>query len=314
MNYEIFKMNNIISTITPTTIDGFLLFYTSEDRSFNILNHLSLINILPSNIIIISPNNISNEEIKSLELKFNIHINILIISYDYFDKLIPYLKEINGYLNRKNTIGLDITCMPIPLFTQILNFIYKHHKNIKIISYYSEPNHYSLDKLFDYTAYDGEIDIKVIPGFEGKTSKLNEDKRVLFYILGFEMKYLNKIIPQEINPDVIVPINGFPSFFPKYKDIALINNDANYYEQDIEIIFAEANNPFNTYNQLIQLKNKFSTYFIDIIPAGTKPMALGACLFAIKSKNNDVRILFPFPSKYKIKQSHGSGKAWEYQI
>ena len=128
------------------------------------------------------------------------------------------------------------------------------------------------------------------------------------------MRYLSKIIPQEINPDIIVPINGFPSFFPKYKDIALINNDVNYYENDIEIIFAEANNPFNTYNQLLLLKNKYSTYYIDIIPTGTKPMALGACIFALKSQNNDIRILYPSPSEYKNKQSYGSGKTWEYKI
>ena len=80
------------------------------------------------------------------------------------------------------------------------------------------------------------------------------------------------------------------------------------------MVFSSANNPFETYNQMNYLKNQHKDYCIDIIPAGTKPMALGACLFALKNGNNDIRILFPFPSVYENQHSIGKGTMWEYII
>ena len=184
---------------------------------------------------------------------------------------------------------------------------------MQLIVYYTEPEHYNLDNLFDFNALDGEIDFKAIPGFEGVTAQKNDAKRIIFYILGFEKNYINRLIPQEIKSEGIVPINGFPSYFPKYKDISLINNNVNYYDLDIKIVYAEANNPFDTYNKISLLQKNYDNYFIDIIPTGPKPMALGACLYALKN-NHGIRILFPFPSKYKIKQSEGKGIIWEYLI
>jgi hypothetical protein len=204
--------------------------------------------------------------------------------------------------------------MPIPFMAQMLHFLYMRHKDKPITIYYTEPSHYTLNNLFDYSAYSGEIDIKTIPGFEGETSHIDEVKRVVFYIMGFEMTYLNKLIPQDVNPNKIAPINGFPSYFPKYKDISLINNNANFFERDVEIIFSEANNPFETFNTMVMLESRYRDYRIDILPVGTKPMALGACLFALKSIKNSCRMIFPFPSEYKPNQSIGHGKLWEYQL
>jgi hypothetical protein len=224
------------------------------------------------------------------------------------------LKEVDSYVKAKTSVGIDISCMPIPYFAQLLRFIYKRYTTISITVYYTEPSHYNLDKLFDFSAYEGEIDIKTIPGYEGKTSQINETQRIVFYLMGFEVSYLNQLIPQEINPDCIAPINGFPSYFPKYKDISLINNNGNFFEEDIDITYAEANNPFETFNQMQVLMQKNRSYCIDIVPVGTKPMALGACLFALKNGNTDCRIIFPFPTEYNTRQSSGNGTVWEYAL
>jgi hypothetical protein len=171
------------------------------------------------------------------------------------------------------------------------------------------------NNLFDYSAYSGEIDIKAVPGFEGETSQIEKVERVVFYLMGFEMDYLTKLIPQDVNPNRIAPINGFPSYFPKYKDISMINNNTNFYERDVKIYYSEANNPFETYNTMVMLKNEYKNFKIDIIIAGTKPMALGACLFALKSDNNNSsRVIFPFPTEYKFNQNSGCGKLWEYRV
>ncbi len=230
------------------------------------------------------------------------------------NNLIPCLKEIDSYVSGKEAIGIDISAMPIPVLIQVCHFLMRKHADKKIIMYYTEPGHYSLDNLFDFNAMEGEIEIKTIPGFEGKTAQKTVMKEIIFYMLGFEMDFLNNLISQEIKFDEMVPINGFPSYFPKYKDISLINNNKNYYEEDIQMVFSNANNPFETFNRLSILKNQYSEYSIDIIPAGTKPMALGACLFALKNKNIGIRLLFPFPDEYKNHTSVGSGTLWEYVI
>jgi hypothetical protein len=295
-------------------IDGLILFHAIEDRSCSILPLLSSHKKLPYDVFVLSSSETDAVEISNLRVEYGINIIIYSVTFDLFENFLPCLIEINKYVTGKNVVGIDISCMPIPIFNQIFHFLYRHSNEKQLVTYYTEPVHYNLENLFDFAAYDGEIDIKSIPGFEGKTSQISGDRRIVFYIMGFEMKYLSRIIPQETNPDSIIPINGFPAYFPKYKDISLINNDTNFHEQGVEIIFAEANNPFGTYNQLIQLKNKYGSHCIDIIPAGTKPMALGACLFALKNGNNDIRILFPFPSNYKERQSFGNGKTWEYMI
>lgn len=314
MNYSVYKMNRLDNKCSPTPIDGFIFFSTFEDRSWNIVEYLHAKEQLPNQVLALNLND--GEISRKFDEKCYKKIEFIISSIDtnLSNNIIPCLKKINTYLTDKKVIGIDISVMPTPIFTQILHFLFEKHKDKKVVVYYTEPEHYNLDNLFDFNALEGEIDIKAIPGFEGKTAQENELQRMIFYILGFEMNYLNKLIPQEINPDGIVPINGFPSYFPKYKDISLINNNVNYHEMDIQMVFAEANNPFETFNQISLLKNRHANYCIDIIPTGTKPMALGACLFALKNGNNDIRILFPFPSEYKNQHSIGKGSIWEYIV
>lgn len=314
MDYTVYKMNRLDNNYSPTDIDILIFFSTLEERSWNIIEYFHSKRKLPKNVLAL---NLDDGE-KSA--KFNatcfkdVAFQISYIDTDLSADLMSCLRDIHESIRNKDTIGIDISVMPTPIFMQILHFLSKRHFDKKIIIYYTEPEHYNLDNLFDFNALEGEIDIKAISGFEGKTAQKNNLQRMIFYILGFEMNYLNKLIPQEINPDGIVPINGFPSYFPKYKDISIINNNVNYNEMDIRMVFASANNPFETYNQMACLKNQHKDYCIDIIPAGTKPMALGACLFALKNGNNDTRILFPFPSVYKNQRSIGKGTIWEYIV
>lgn len=315
MKYIVYRMNRLDEHSSITEIDGFMFFNSSENRVRSVIDYLYKNNILPKEILEITISD-NKDETKFLQKEnYNsVVFKSTFINVDLSGSLISCLKAVNEYVRDMNIIGIDISTMPIPIFTQILHFLFEKHNDKQIVIYYTEPTHYNLDNVFDFNALSGEIDLKAIPGFEGKTSQKNELKRIIFYILGFELNYLNRLIPQDMNPDGIVPINGFPSFFPKYKDISLINNGFNYHEKDIKIVFAEANNPFETYNQMCLLKNTYPDYCIDIIPAGTKPMALGACLFALKNGNNDVRVLFPFPTEYKIEHSIGKGQIWEYVI
>lgn len=307
-------MNRLDSGCSPMNVDAFIFFSTSEERSWNVFDCFRAKGKLPKQVLAMELfNEETSAQIKEKNFE-DIEIKITTLGTDLSCNLVPCLRDVDSCVNGKNTIGIDISVMPIPVFTQILHFLVKKHKEKKIIVYYTEPEHYNLDNLFDFNALNGEIEIKAIPGFEGKTAQRDEQQRMIYYILGFEMNYLNKLIPQEVNPDGIIPINGFPAYFPKYKDISLINNNVNYHEMDIQMVFSSANNPFETFNKLSSLKSQHENYCIDIIPTGTKPMALGACLFALKKGNNDTRLLFPFPAEYKNQHSIGKGTIWEYVI
>lgn len=311
MTYNVYEMNTIENN-KPRNLDAFIFLSTPEDRSWNTIMYLGKNNCLPSEILKL---NIKNDEqsinMNKKEIK-NEFLNST-INNDLSKTIITCLRTVDSYVNNKKVIGIDISVMPIPIFTQILHFLYVRHRDKKIIIYYTEPEHYNLDNIFDFHSFNGEISIRAIPGFEGRTSQKDELQRILIYIIGFEMNQLYKLIPIETNPNVIIPFNGFPSYFPKYKDISLINNDVNYQDLDIEMVFAEANNPYETYNQINCLVDKYQNYSIDIIPAGTKPMALGACMYALKNGNN-VRLLFPFSAELKNQSSIGKGKIWEYVI
>lgn len=314
MSYKVYGMNTLDSAALPRAIDGFIFFHSMESRSRNILEYLNEKDRLPHEVLSIVLENCREDQDSFGDSKNDTEFIQTSVSSDLSGTMIPCLKAIHNYILTRNKIGIDISAMPTPIFAQILHFMYEKHKEKSVIVYYSEPEHYNLDNMFDFSSCDGEIDIKAIPGFEGRTAQINDSQRMIFYIMGFDMNYLNRLIPQQINPDGIVPINGFPAYFPKYKDISLINNEVNYHEMDIQVVFAAANNPFETYNQISNLQKKYANYCIDIIPAGSKPMALGACLFALKNEQNDIRILFPFPMEYKSQATVGKGKIWEYCI
>lgn len=309
MRYDVYHMNAVKSNgNSGHVIDAFICFNTQEERAFCAFNQLLNQNRLCSVLVL----KFNKENCRLENNASNICISYVEVDDDLSTSIIHALQEIEKFISDKNMVGIDISSMPIPFMAQILHFFYKRHNNTPLAVYYSEPSHYTLKNLFDYSAYGGEIDVKAIPGFEGETSRADENKRVVFYIMGFETKYLNDLIPQDVNPNEITPINGFPSYFPKYKDISLINGNINFYEQDIEIIYVEANNPFQTYNTMVSLSERYTDFSIDIIPVGTKPMALGACMFALKNRNSNCRMIFPYPTEYNPNQNTGYGVIWEY--
>lgn len=313
MSYEIYNMRCIDSSSeVKFNTDGIILMSTSEERAYCVAERLIEIKGMPTNILILYFDDKNKEIADNYFNKKGYNILFCKISLTLSDSLIHCLKLIDEFIKDKNMIAIDITCIPIPIFAQIINQIYNEKKSL--VAYYTQPGHYNLDKLFDFSAYEGEISIENIPGYDGTSIKRGEIRNTLFYQIGFEVKYISSQIKDYVMPNEIVPINGFPSYFPKYKDISLINNDQNFYADSIEIIYSEACNPFDSFNNLVKLKNKYSNDCISVLLSSTKPMALGACLFALKNTQNNIRLLFPYPSDYNVKQSSGKGIVWEYKI
>jgi hypothetical protein len=209
-------------------------------------------------------------------------------------------------------IGIDISCMTKPYFYFIIKLLKERFRVEKLSIFYTEPKSYNFTKGLFHTFHtsSGPLSIKEIPGYSGYESR--GSKRKLIILMGFDGD-LSKEINEDVSPNDTIVVNGFPSYTPKFKDISLIANEKLVSDRNIDIVYARANNPFEIYNllQLIKNSEKENT-FMNIAPLGTKPMALGACLFALH--NPDVRIVYPSPENYENKYSDLSWNSWIYDL
>lgn len=222
------------------------------------------------------------------------------------------LEEIEkNKFNKKSNIAIDISCLTKPYIYFLIRLLRELGVE-KVSVFYTEPKSYLFPKaLFSaFHSSSGPLTIIEIPGFLGQESR--GEKRKLIILLGFDGD-LSKEIIEDVSPNATVIVNGFPSYTPKFKDISLIGNEKLVGDHNIDIKYARANNPFDVYNLLHNIKNeeKESSY-MSIAPLGTKPMALGACLFALH--NPDVRIVYPLPEVYENKYSDMSWNSWIYDL
>lgn len=219
---------------------------------------------------------------------------------------------IKNPFNKDSKIGLDISCLTKPYFYFIIKLLKERFQVEKLSVFYTEPKSYLFPKgLFSaFHTSSGPLTILEIPGYPGQESR--GAKRKLVILLGFDGD-LSKEINEDVSPYDTVVVNGFPSYAPKFKDISLIANEKLVSDRNITVAYAKANNPFEIYNLLHKIKSKEeSNTFINVAPLGTKPMALGACLFALH--NPDVRIVYPLPEKYENKYSDKSWNSWVYDL
>lgn len=252
----------------------------------------------------------------------NAKISIMTCKKENYEKCFFEMKKKVPVLNNGSVVAIDISCIPIPHFFLILKYLHNFLNEINI--YYTEPVRYIMNEgIFkSYFSTKGPIAVKEIIGYSGISAQTQSSERILICILGFDNDLLPTVI-QESAPKGVVAVNGFPSFHPKFKDISMANNEkvlngssfAGKLERNDNLtnfIYAEANNPFEAYNTLLELTKKYEKYCIDIVPLGSKPMALGVCLYSIK--HNDVRVVFPFPQEYANTISEESKTTWEYII
>lgn len=212
-----------------------------------------------------------------------------------------YLEQ-NRILFENKNILVDLSVMVKPYFLLLLKHLSMIPTN-RIGFIYTEPEAYDI-----FT--NGTLATKDIPGFSGKKSL--SKKEALAILLGFEGNRAMSV-SNEINPELTIPVNGFPSFQPKFKDMSIIRNRELL--KDVVIFknlrFAPAYDPFETKNTLDEMYDGCSDeYNFSIAPLGSKPMALGAGFFALE--HDDCRIIYPYPQEYFPKSSRGWKKSWLY--
>jgi len=209
-------------------------------------------------------------------------------------------------------VALDISCFTKPYSFCILKYLKEQAKINHITALYTEPMSYVFaEGLFhSYHSTSGPLSIMEIPGFPG--NDIRTTRKTLVVLLGFDGE-LSSFITDEVAPNDTTVINGFPAYAPKFKDISLINNEKLLSSIPREsILYSRANNPFETFNLLEHIFQRDSSAFINVAPIGTKPMALGACLFALVHPS--VRIVYPLPTEYANITTQKCWYSWSYEI
>lgn len=298
-------------------IDCLLLAGGSDHRAYEVLRQFNANGLLIPKILLFN----FSERTDSLK-KNDKHFDYKETKYNHIELIncsiknpISCFSQLHSHLssfNNTNSFAIDISCFTKPYFFYLLKYMHERLNISKLNIFYTEPYSYKFPKKGLFSSYhesEGPITIEEIPGFSG--IKERGGPTILVVQLGFESNSLEEI-NLNISPEESFIVNGFPAYLPKFKDFSLVINKFYTENKDNMILYSRANNPFEVFNLLEKIKKNFSNVFFNIAPLGTKPMALGACLFAIN--NPDVRVIFPLSEKYENVTTEECWNSWMYEV
>lgn len=219
-------------------------------------------------------------------------------------------------IEKDDQIAIDITGFSIPNIYCIINVL----KNVIGVScmdiFYTEPKLYIYEKgyLDSYHALN-ERHCAPVLGFNNNGK---DEKEILTIFLGFDGGLADLVYfklgedGKEILQTIVV--NGFPSYTLKLKDVSLYNNEdlINKIQKE-NVLCVTANNPFETYNLLCSIEKKYRGILLNLCTIGSKPMALGACLFAMDFPTQ-VKVTYPYYEKTVFDKIEEPGKIWKYGV
>lgn len=223
--------------------------------------------------------------------------------YEESLRLVDFVETIQGM-----KVSIDTTAFNEQHLFRILEQLKSNSNEISLV--YAEPENYKYGDLlfYDYKKY--------LSAFTGDelTGRLKNDSTedIYIFMLGFD-RGMTEFVVKELDPQNIFIINGFPGYLPKNKDISILNN-IDIVGNNSKVYYAQANNPFKVYNAInnIVVGEKItSENLITIIPLGTRPMFVGAAMYAIM--NSNVRIYSVSSSKCN-NESVGVNKVWRYKL
>lgn len=325
----LYHMSSVNDKISEKKYDVMICANGSEGRDTNVVKKLKENNVDVKNWIVFHyrerEKNSDGEEGNVIQYLKDEDIGNVMTSYDDSRSYAKILEGQYEILNKSIQIGIDITGFKNQFFFALIKFLYYKLGKEKLDVFYTEPATYKFPKskssfshfpnvmeeasiLFNYSKANAGIEIKNIPEFAGTTSK----KTVLVIILGFDGKVAVRI-KEEYSAEKVILINGFPSYLPKFRDISLLNNKELVLacgKNDIYSTYAD--NPFEAYNVLKRIKEQYKDYKMLIAPLGAKPLALGACIFAIDYPQ--VAVLYVESSDYVEKTTEKEGESWRYQL
>jgi len=305
-NSKIYKMSSIKDFLISNDNLTFIFTPNKEARSLSTANYLIQSNIV-DNLIILSydDSTIDTEIIKKLNAKNEHQVKVdkdPMVFLSALKNALPPDTECTNLL-------IDITCIRTPEMFILLKYLKAGLKQNKIKITYTIPYDYNFEKepFTSYRSYIGDLTMYEIIGYGG-SNRGNSNENDLYLFMGFEGSLSLKVI-ENCAYQKLMLINNLPAFYPKYKDISVLNNYQVMANQHCPL-FVPADNPFEVVNLLYD--SIPSDKPVCIAPLSTKPVSLGVCLYALN--NDKVRVVYPISSKYNQTRTLSSYETYGYEI
>ncbi len=252
---------------------------------------------------------------KTIDDEFRVETNYnSIINNNNYKSLDKGLFDFVQILNEKHKkIIIDISSFHLRFLGAFLAAIYGC-KWESIICTYTEPTAYPRAKEISPTGYNKNVSIggfDLNSSFWGygeipnlKTVTNGHDNFVWIVFLGFEGKRADSVYT-EISDDVknVIPVITYPSIHPGWANYAFDANQLLFektkkYSPDIQ--YTDATNPFAAYNFIEAVEKDHNKQHIIISPLGTRPVSLGAILYAVKHEEAEIYFDTPKESSSNI--------------
>lgn len=230
-----------------------------------------------------------------------------------YQDLITFVDEVNSI---SKSVVIDISELHLRFLGAFLAMMDGLEWD-NVVAAYAEPTGYlrtqevSPEKLMNPTAprIKGGFDLNTsfwgydeIPNL--KTTTQRRDNYIWIAFLGFEGKRAAAVY-QEISDDssLTIPVITMPAIRPGWASLAFEANqmlleNARINCQGIEYI--DALDPYASYNMIEKVQERSPDKHIVISPLGTRPVSLGALLYAMKHEESEVYYDTPKESSSKI--------------
>ncbi len=281
---SVYSMGDAALTISDR-YDVLVLGDGNDDRASAMINILASKGVRIQRVVIIK---YQKEDTLSVQNVFpDVEICSIEINTEQANFLIELMKWDEMF---KGTVLMDISCIRTPEMFVLLKYFKETLAKKAVNVAYSFPFDYIFEKdpFMSYTSYHGNLKTNDLLGFGGTLDGTAHPHMVVF--LGFEGALSSKVT-EDIQFDNLILVNSVPSFFPKYKDISVVNN---YNLLTTRLMYVPADNPFATYNFLDSILSADEP--ACIAPLSTKPVALGVCMYALEHKN--LRVVYPVSDQY----------------
>ena len=318
MTGQIYDMELVIREQVQYNYDYFLLAPNIEKRSRHFFLEFKDKCVFKKVIIIDYANfhkDISDEQENTFYEDFQNVLSVEIIKAEDDKDAIRQLCKMQFVSDA--TMAVDITGFSIPNIYCIMNALKNVIRVKKLDVFYTEPKFYIYEEGY-FDAYHGRVKERKCAPVSGYCNSGEDEKEILTIFLGFDGGLADMVFfklgeeGKEILQTYVV--NGFPSYTAKLKDVSLFNNEGLINKISREnLLYATANNPFETYNLLCGLVAKCKGILLNLCTIGSKPMALGTCIFALDHQSK-VKVTYPFYEKTRFDADEEPGKTWRYGI
>lgn len=217
-----------------------------------------------------------------------------------------FFNDKQNQINEAKRICIDISTFTKPFFFLLIKMIVQNFNRKHLFVVNTIPSKYTPSSL-SFNIWGAEI----IPAYNGIWNPQN--RNVLIAVLGFEGHKLSAILEKWTFSEVI-PIIGFPAFYPGLQDRALSANGEVLKRGNAldNLKYSPSLDPFESYRIMKSIfESYYESYNVAIAPLGPKPMALASVLLSIEY---DLRIVYAFPQEYSPTYSQEIGESFLYEV